>query len=424
MLEISMRKVTFVVSPLHKTLFSGGSIAVFRYAEGLQRLGWDVNMVPIGSSPTTGWFDRFGDVKITTLSNRDLAKEFTRTFVPLLLAFFKVLFFRSDENKKKLVSLIMTAAFVILNMFHRFLPYEAKRASWVFNTKKLVDSSAILIATTYETAYALQAAGMKNYLWFMMHDERLFVADFKEHKTVAALDVATAVDCSQRLIVNSSWLEQRMLGEFPDKKALICLNALEDEFKVGSERPRGSLNTLRILSYSGRGASWKGFAEMYEGMKLAASKRPDIKFNWRIYGPLPTLNEKLASSFCTSLGFISEAELISEYLNADVLLSASWYESFPLFPLEGMGVGAAVIATMPGCEDFLRHEENGLVVAPRSPSDICDAIIRLADDEDLRLSLVSRGLATAREFGWDKSCANLDRILRDYSLNHQTAAGH
>ncbi len=417
-----MRKVAFVVSPLHKTQFSGGSIAVFRYAEGLQRLGWDVSIVPIGSSPTTGWFDRFGDVKITTLSTRDLVKDLARSVVPLCVETLKVLVSRSGENKKKLMSRINSAAVVLLNIFHRFLPYEAKRSTWVFNVKKLVDSQAILIATTYETAYSLQAAGIKDYLWFMMHDERLFVVDFKEHKSVAELDVESAVRRSKWLIVNSSWLKERILNEFPDKKAWLCLNALEEEFKVGSERRRSNLKSLSILSYSGRGASWKGFAEMQEGVRLATSRRPDIKFNWRIYGPSPTLDGQPVSGFCTNLGFISESQLISEYLHADVLLSASWYESFPLFPLEGMGLGAAVIATTPGCEDFLKHEENGLVVAPRSPSDICDALIRLADDEELRLSLINAGFATARAFGWASSCANLDRILGDYSATSQITA--
>lgn len=417
-----MRKVALVVSPLHKTLFSGGSIAVFRYAEGLQRLGWDVCIVPIGASPMTGWFDRFGNITIITLSTRDLIRDFIRSVVPLCVETLKMFFSRSGDNKKKLMSRINNTTVILLNLLHRFLPYEAKRSTWVYNIKKLIDNQAILIATTYETAYALQAAGIENYLWFMMHDERLFVVDYKDHKSAAALDVESAVCRSKHLVVNSSWLRERILNEFPAKKAWLCLNALEDEFKVGTTRDRSNLKSLKILSYSGRGASWKGFAEMHEGVKMAATKRPDIQFNWRIYGPLPTLNGQPVIDFCTNLGFISEAQLIDEYLHADVLLSASWYESFPLFPLEGMGLGAAVIATMPGCEDFLKHEENGLVVAPRSPSDICDALIRLADDEELRLSLINYGFETASKFGWASSCANLDRILDDYRATCQIMA--
>ena len=80
-----------------------------------------------------------------------------------------------------------------------------------------------------------------------------------------------------------------------------------------------------------------------------------------------------------------------------------------------MGLGAAVIATLPGCEDYLKHEENGLVVAARSQSEICDALIRLADDEEFRLSLINAGFKTARAFGWTSSCANLHRILNDFN---------
>lgn len=411
-----MRKVIFVVTPLHKTQFSGGSIAVFKYAEGLQRLGWDVSILPLGSSPLKGWFNRFDSLKITTKGIRELLKDFLQSLSPLFAQVIKFIFLRSSQNKKIIKSNINSSFVILLNIFHKFLPYESKRSTWISNLKQHIDTQAILIATSYETAYALQLTGIKDYIWFMMHDERLFVKDFKNYKSVAELDVEITLNRSNWLITNSSWLKERMLNEFADKYIWLCVNALEDAFKVGYQRRRKNLKTLTILSYSGRGADWKGFAEMHEGVKLAISKRPDIIFNWRVYGPIPILEGQNVNKFCTNLGFISDSDLINEYLNADVLLSASWYESFPLFPLEGMGLGAAVIATMPGCEDFLRHEQNGLVVQTQNPTDICSALIRLADDEDLRLFLINNGFKTAKDFNWNSSCANLNKILLEYNV--------
>jgi len=41
------------------------------------------------------------------------------------------------------------------------------------------------------------------------------------------------------------------------------------------------------------------------------------------------------------------------------------YESFPLFPLEAMACGLAVITTAPGTEDYAVNQENCLVVEPK-----------------------------------------------------------
>ena len=50
-----------------------------------------------------------------------------------------------------------------------------------------------------------------------------------------------------------------------------------------------------------------------------------------------------------------------------------------------MAAGKAIVATeVGGTPELVRHEENGLLVPPRQPECLADAILRLLDDSALR----------------------------------------
>jgi len=89
------------------------------------------------------------------------------------------------------------------------------------------------------------------------------------------------------------------------------------------------------------------------------------------------------------------------YAEADALLfPVQWDEPWGLVPLEAMAVGTPVIATgTGGSAEYLRHEHNCLVYAPRnSAEELAAAVERLACDPALREHLRQGGLATAPRF--------------------------
>lgn len=95
-----------------------------------------------------------------------------------------------------------------------------------------------------------------------------------------------------------------------------------------------------------------------------------------------------------------------------VVACPSWYESFPLPPLEGMACGAPVITTNIGTEDYAFNGENALVVPPRDPKKMAEAILELLKNEDLRERLRKAGPKKAKEFTWDRTTDTIDSILR------------
>lgn len=85
--------------------------------------------------------------------------------------------------------------------------------------------------------------------------------------------------------------------------------------------------------------------------------------------------------------------------SASVCVLPSHREGLPLFLLEAMSMGRAVIATdVPGCRELVEHEATGLLVPARDPAALSAAMRRLAEDAALpaRLGAAARSRALDR----------------------------
>jgi len=128
--------------------------------------------------------------------------------------------------------------------------------------------------------------------------------------------------------------------------------------------------TLGIL---GQIAPHKGHDDAIEAVRLlgpayrlvVAGKGPDDY--------VEELKRKSSNLDVTFPGFVA----LPDFFNSiDVLLVPSWEEPFGLVILEGMASGIPVIATSAGGPlDILRPGVDGLLVPPRSPQALADAVI-------------------------------------------------
>ena len=84
----------------------------------------------------------------------------------------------------------------------------------------------------------------------------------------------------------------------------------------------------------------------------------------------------------------------------DVLVLASHREGFPRAPMEAAAMGVPVVATdIRGCRQAVDHGVTGLLVPPRDPDALADAIATLAADRELRAGWARPARAKAeREF--------------------------
>jgi glycosyltransferase involved in cell wall biosynthesis len=141
--------------------------------------------------------------------------------------------------------------------------------------------------------------------------------------------------------------------------------------------------------YAGRLSPEKGVLELVEaarGMNLVVAG--DGPLRTRIPG---------------ALGFVPHDELQRHYARAAVVACPSRREGFGVACLEAMAHARPVVATnVGGLRDLVTDGETGLVVPPRDPAALREALDRLLGDRGLRRRLGAAARERARDrFSWD-----------------------
>jgi glycosyltransferase involved in cell wall biosynthesis len=98
----------------------------------------------------------------------------------------------------------------------------------------------------------------------------------------------------------------------------------------------------------------------------------------------------------TLTGFRSDIPNLLRCSDIGVLCSET--ESAPLTLLEGMSTGLPMIATkVGGVNEIINHGKNGLLIPPKHPEELAQAILRLYKDQKLRRKLGERARRTVIE---------------------------
>lgn len=110
-------------------------------------------------------------------------------------------------------------------------------------------------------------------------------------------------------------------------------------------------------------------------------------------------------------------ELNSMYQMADIFIMPSYHEGFPRTIWEAMANSLPVIATrVGGIPEFLTHNENAYLIAPKSSIAIVDAVKTLLSNTSLRRRLISSGHTLAKENTLAIQTKKLVEILKNNQL--------
>jgi glycosyltransferase involved in cell wall biosynthesis len=113
----------------------------------------------------------------------------------------------------------------------------------------------------------------------------------------------------------------------------------------------------------------------------------------------------------TFTGYVPDHDLSAIYSGATAFVFPSLYEGFGLPPLEAMQSGVPVITS----NDTAFPEvvgDAGLLVDPTNENDLCQAILDVVSNDELRLKLKAKGLARARQFSWANCAAETTALYR------------
>jgi len=114
------------------------------------------------------------------------------------------------------------------------------------------------------------------------------------------------------------------------------------------------------------------------------------------------------------LGRVSRTAMPALIRSADVVLAVPWYEPFGIVPLEAMACARPVVAcAVGGLSDTVQDGRTGLLVPPRDPARIAEALRRLLADPQVRRDYGDAGLARARaRYSWDRVAADTEAVYQ------------
>lgn len=204
---------------------------------------------------------------------------------------------------------------------------------------------------------------------------------------------------------------------FPGNYTIVP-NGVDCERFSPNHRPleRFQDDAFNIL-FVGRMDRRKGLKHLFHAVALA-SGRTSRRLRLIVVGedgPRRYLLPRLPPNVDLVLPGVVDRGLLPRYFaTGDLFCSpAIDRESFGIVLLEAMASGLAVIGTgIPGYLTILRDQQNALVVPPREPEPLCDAILKLIEDEPLRWRLRQGGLAFAQSYRWTRVVDMLEAIYR------------
>jgi glycosyltransferase involved in cell wall biosynthesis len=114
------------------------------------------------------------------------------------------------------------------------------------------------------------------------------------------------------------------------------------------------------------------------------------------------------------LGYIPHGtRLFDIYRRSDLLVHTAHTEALPQVLFEAAAVGLPVVATdVGGVRKALERGNFGVVVPPRDPAALADAVVRVLANEQLRSSLSEAGRMAARCWTIELQAARLAKFLR------------
>jgi phosphatidyl-myo-inositol alpha-mannosyltransferase len=203
---------------------------------------------------------------------------------------------------------------------------------------------------------------------------------------------------------------------FPDDGVRVVPNGADVDLFARSEP--ATLPEGRRLLFVNRLDRRKGFPVMVESFRLLAGRRQDVLLvvagDGQDRGSVGELPIDLRARV-VMLGAVPHPELPPYHAAADLFCApATGRESFGIVLVEAMAAGLPVVASdIPGYREVVRDGVEGILVPPRDPHAVVDAVGRVLDDPELARRFAEAGRERARRYSWDAVATDLERVYAE-----------
>jgi phosphatidylinositol alpha-mannosyltransferase len=173
------------------------------------------------------------------------------------------------------------------------------------------------------------------------------------------------------------------------------------------------------ILFVGRLDPRKGARYLFAALPLIAKQLPSFRLLVVGSGWMKNVYDKFISPELLShvhfAGYVSPEDLPRYYRSADVYCSpATGGESFGIVLLEAMASGLPIVASdIEGYHDVVGNGKEGLLVPPKSPRQLGEAIVRLACSSEERSRMAETGRSKAIQYDWKKVADRVEAVYRE-----------
>lgn len=237
---------------------------------------------------------------------------------------------------------------------------------------------------------------------------------------------------SDKLIVPSKAAKKAIEWYFSEKKVRMIYNGVEIEKFARANSYHHANNfreeleigqNIKIVALIGLFLEIKGQADLVEAARIICDNYRDVVFVFAGNGTTPsTPYQRLVKKRISDLGlrekvyFVDFRDDIEVVMNAiDILVSASWVESFSKVVCEAMAAGKPVVATKcGGPEEVVVDGKTGYLVPVANPKEMARAIKHLIENEDIAMEMGQRGCERIQKiFSIDQYVKNVERVFAE-----------
>lgn len=263
-------------------------------------------------------------------------------------------------------------------------------------------NSDIIIATYWREIYECIEQKIAPVVYFEQGDFHLFDRKALDNRTFNYIN--KQLQTVPYVFTVSSFAKEK-LKEIYNKDSYVIPNAVDDNIFFYREHEKNDIINITIIG--AEQVEFKKIPLIIEAVNRAKKDGYKIKLNWIT----PTKPEKINEEAIINPKQIVIGDTLRK---TDIYICASMYESFCLPVLEAMTCGAAIITTNNGGNmDFVRDNENALIIEKDNVEDICKKLKMLLDDEAKREAISAKGVETATEYSWKKTIEKLEKYYRN-----------
>ena len=261
----------------------------------------------------------------------------------------------------------------------------------------------VIVATYWREIYECIEQKIAPVIYFEQGDYHLFDLEKLDNRTYEYIKKQLEV---VQFVYTVSTFAKNKIKQIYNKDAIVIPNAVDSTIFFCKEYRKNN-KKINIAIIGSEESEFKRIGNILKAIEIVKEEGYDIELNW--ITPTEPKRNKIKA-------IVNPPQLIigDTLRKSDIYICASMYESFCLPVLEAMTCGVAVITTNNGGNmDFVKDNENALVIEKDNIDDIVEKTKKLINNAQLRERLSRAALETSKQYSWNKTIDMVEEYYRN-----------